>query len=196
MALLRFAEVLPDVPEANAARETVERALRHALTITHATDTNPFAYPRQHVRMPDSAGQDQYFIGHHNESGYWWQGENARLGSLASAALAAQAVLTHDPSLCAALQDYTLGCLNWIFGFNPFDMCMMQGHGRNNPRYEPGFRNAPGGVCNGITAGLDDENDIDFRHPAETVPIHSWRWTEQWIPHGAWLLHALARLQG
>jgi hypothetical protein len=68
----------------------------------------------------------------------------------------------------------------------------MQGHGHNNPRYEPGFWNAPGGVCNGITSGLEDEDDIDFRMPPETVPMHSWRWSEQWMPHGAWLFHALA----
>ena len=27
---------------------------------------------------------------------------------------------------------------------NPFDVCMLQGHGRNNPPYHPGFHNAPG----------------------------------------------------
>ena len=56
----------------------------------------------------------------------------------------------------------------------------------------PGFWNAPGGVCNGITSGLADEADIDFRKPEETEPMHSWRWTEQWIPHAAWLFCALA----
>ena len=70
---------------------------------------------------------------------------------------------------------------------------MLQGWGQNPPRYEPGFWNAPGGVCNGITSGLDDENDIDFRKPEETEPAHSWRWTEQWIPHAAWLFCALAQ---
>ncbi len=69
---------------------------------------------------------------------------------------------------------------------------MLQGWGHNPPRYEPGFWNAPGGVCNGITSGLADESDIDFRKPEETEPAHSWRWTEQWIPHAAWLFCALA----
>ena len=40
---------------------------------------------------------------------------------------------------------------------------MLQGHGRNNPPYQPGFHNAPGGVCNGVTSGFDDEADIAFR---------------------------------
>jgi hypothetical protein len=69
---------------------------------------------------------------------------------------------------------------------------MLQGWGHNPPRYEPGFWNAPGGVCNGITSGLADEQDIDFRKPEETEPMHSWRWTEQWIPHAAWLFAALS----
>ncbi len=65
---------------------------------------------------------------------------------------------------------------------------MMQGHGHNNPRYDLDKWNAPGGVCNGITAGELDEDDIDFKQAWETDPSQSWRWTEQWIPHGAWLL--------
>ena len=69
---------------------------------------------------------------------------------------------------------------------------MLQGHGRNNPPYEPGFHNAPGGVCNGITSGLDDEADIAFRPmPAASQREQSWRWGEQWMPHAAWLLLAL-----
>ena len=95
----------------------------------------------------------------------------------------------------ALMQRYAQGALDWIFGFNPFDACMMQGHGHNNPRYEPGHWNAPGGVCNGITSGLANEDDIDFKMPCETKPVHSWRWSEQWLPHGAWLFLALAHQQ-
>jgi hypothetical protein len=69
---------------------------------------------------------------------------------------------------------------------------MLQGHGRNNPPYHPGFHNAPGGVCNGITSGIEDEWDVAFRPmPWATDKEHSWRWGEQWMPHAAWLLHAL-----
>jgi hypothetical protein len=69
---------------------------------------------------------------------------------------------------------------------------MLQGWGHHPPRYEAGFWNAPGGVCNGVTSGLDDERDIDFRVPQDTDPSQSWRWTEQWMPHAAWLFCALA----
>ena len=82
--------------------------------------------------------------------------------------------------------------VSWILGRNPFDVCMLQGYGRNNPPYHPGFHNAPGGVCNGITSGFDDEGDIAFRPmPMAADKEHSWRWGEQWMPHGAWLLDAL-----
>ena len=57
--------------------------------------------------------------------------------------------------------------LDWILGLNPFDMCMLDGAGRNNPEYHEtgGNLNYRGGVCNGITGG-DDETDIAFMPPA------------------------------
>jgi len=195
IALIRFMEVVPDSGLVTSCRHALRLGLEHELDITFNHQPNPFNYPRQFVQMPGKPGRAQFFIPHENESGYWWQGENARIASLASAALSAIPYFADDPGFCATLLRYAHANLNWIFGFNPFDLCMMQGHGRNNPRYEKGFWNAPGGVCNGITSGLENEDDIDFRNPADSVPIHSWRWTEQWIPHGAWLFHALSKLQ-
>lgn len=64
------------------------------------------------------------------------------------------------------LQGFALNQLNWILGLNPYEAFMLQGSGHNNPAY--GFfgtfeyTNAPGGIVNGITSGLDNENDIDF----------------------------------
>ncbi|MBV8666215.1 MAG: glycoside hydrolase family 9 protein [Burkholderiaceae bacterium] len=193
IALQRFMEILPDSAVFDACRHGLRRGLQHDLGVTLYVDGNPFRYPRQVVHMPGRAGRTQFFVPHDNESGYWWQGENARLASIASAALGAARHFSDDAVFCAELGDYALGVFDWIFGCNPFDACMMQGYGRNNPRYEKGFWNAPGGVCNGITSGLENEDDIDFRMPSQSVPIHSWRWSEQWIPHGAWLFHALAQ---
>jgi hypothetical protein len=190
IALLRWLAVLPHDDGAHAVRQTLRLALQHELAITARGDGNPFGYPRQRVQMPGGAARVQFFVPHDNDSGYWWQGENARLASLAAAALAASQVLG-DP----ALRDYAQASLDWIFGFNPFDACMMQGQGHNPPRYETGYWNAPGGVCNGITSGLADEEDIDFKRPDETTPMQSWRWSEQWLPHGAWLFLALALAQ-
>jgi hypothetical protein len=85
--------------------------------------------------------------------------------------------------------------LNWILGLNPFDACMLDGSGRNNPEYlyfdSHAYSNCPGGICNGITAGMRDEEDIDF---LLTIPgeDHGWRWGEQWLPHASWYLLAVA----
>ncbi|MCF3650124.1 glycoside hydrolase family 9 protein [Synoicihabitans lomoniglobus] len=143
-------------------------------------DNNPFGYPPHWVQTPGRPGQPQWFYPHDNPSGYWWQGENAKLASLAAAA---------TELAPAASQRW----LDWIMGANPFDVCMMQGHGRNNPAYEDGSFNAPGGVCNGITSGLADEADIAFQPlPHNNDPAQRWRWGEQWLPHAAWLLYAWA----
>jgi len=198
LALLRHLQLQSDDA---VARQALQRGLAAELRLTQHTVANPFGYPRQQVVMPGQPAKTGFFMPHANESGYWWQGENARLASLAAAALAARPVLADheagtgraDGSIePASLTGYAQDALDWIFGRNPFDVCMVQGAGAHPPRYEPGCWNAPGGVCNGITAGLDDEEDIDFRAPHETTPMHSWRWTEQWLPHGAWLLLALA----
>jgi hypothetical protein len=190
IALMRYLELVPDA--ATGIRPALQRALQHLLSITQAGSGNPFAYPRQFVLTPDDAGTVRFFIPHQNPSGYWWQGENARLASLASAARLGAALFAEDADFAVALNGYAQAALDWIFGRNPFDACMMQGLGHNHPQYERGFWNAPGGVCNGITSGLDDEDDIDFKMPSETAMTQSWRWSEQWIPHGAWLFHALA----
>ena len=191
LALMRFLGCEPEAELVVQIRAALLRGLRFELAITQAAP-NPFGYPRQYVALPGREGATQFFVPHANESGYWWQGENARLGSLASAARAAQCLQLADAAFDAELAAYAQRALDWLFGANPFDACMLQGWGHNPPRYEPGFWNAPGGVCNGITSGLADERDIDFRSPHETDPSHSWRWTEQWIPHAAWLFCALA----
>ena len=191
LALMRFLECAPGPELAAQIRAALLAGLRFELAITQAV-ANPLGYPRQYVAMPGREAATQFFVPHANESGYWWQGENARLGALATAARAAQSLHLADAAFDAELAAYAQRALDWLFGANPFDTCMLQGWGHNPPRYEPGFWNAPGGVCNGITSGLADEADIDFRKPEETEPMHSWRWTEQWIPHAAWLFSALS----
>jgi len=191
LALMRWLDCDPGSALAAEVRAALLRALRFELAISRA-EPNPLGYPRQYVAMPGREAATQFFVPHANESGYWWQGENARLGSLATAARAARSLQLADAAFDADLADHAQNALDWLFGANPFDTCMLQGWGQNPPRYEPGFWNAPGGVCNGITSGLADEDDIDFRKPEETEPAHSWRWTEQWIPHAAWLFCALS----
>ena len=156
---------------------------------------NPFRHPRRLVRMPGRADSEQFFYPHDNPSGYWWQGENARLASWAAAFR--RFLTTVDRADDGArdtwsrMNSFADAQTGWILGLNPFDVCMMQGQGRNNPPYEWEHFNVPGGVANGITSGFTDEDDIAFRPPeAAGRGDHAWRWGEQLIPHAAWLLLA------
>ena len=193
IALCEYLALESDETRHQAARLIVERACQFEVSITDKV-ANPFGYPRQYVKAVDGEKRDAFFVAHNNETGYWWQGENARLGSLATMAILAQPYI-QDEALKTRLITLSHNCLDWILGLNPYHMCMLDGHGHNNPDYLPqlGFFNAKGGICNGITAGFDDEEDIAF-NPADQKDdmLQNWRWGEQWIPHGAWYLLATA----
>jgi hypothetical protein len=192
IALCEYLSLEDDSVLAEHINKIVEAACEFEITITNKV-ANPFGYPRQYVKGVDEAKRDAFFVAHNNESGYWWQGENARLGSLASMAYLAQPYIESYETR-QQLMHFAQNALNWIVGLNPYDMCMLDGHGRNNPDYLPqyGFFNAKGGVCNGITGGFEDEEDIAFNPPAQKDDmLQNWRWGEQWIPHGAWYLLAI-----
>jgi hypothetical protein len=191
IALLRYAKVEPEPERAGAALWAVRRSLEFELAIT-AEVANPFGYARQYVKPVDGPRRAAFFFPHRNESGYWWQGENARLASLAAAAHLARRSLPGEPGLDRRLATYAADQLNWILGCNPFDACLLHGFGRNNPEYEARYPNAFGGICNGITSGFANEEDIDFLPlPYAELGEHRWRWSEQWIPHAAWYLLAV-----
>ncbi|PFG55397.1 beta-glucosidase family 9 [Vibrio sp. ES.051] len=192
IALCEYLAIEDDSSFVESVTQVVTQACSFEVAITNKV-TNPFGYPRQYVKGVNEAKRDAFFVAHNNESGYWWQGENARLGSLATMAYIAQPYLTSD-SLKQQLSQLAQNAINWIVGLNPYDMCMLDGHGRNNSDYLPqyGFYNAKGGVCNGITGGFEDEEDIAFNPPAQKDDmLQNWRWGEQWIPHGAWYLLAV-----
>lgn len=193
LALVRYLDVETDPSHRAIAQTALERACQFELNLTQTAD-NPFAYPRQYVKPVDGVKQVRHFIPHHNETGYWWQGENARLGSLATFACHATRHI-QDDALNAALHTFSQRALNWILGLNPFDICMLDGHGHNNPDYLPhlGFFNAKGGICNGITAGMEDETQIAF-NPASYCDdmAQNWRWGEQWLPHASWFMLAIS----
>ncbi|EPF1082099.1 TPA: glycoside hydrolase family 9 protein [Vibrio parahaemolyticus] len=192
IALCEYLAIEDDSVQTESVKRIVNRACEFEIKISNKV-TNPFGYPRQYVKGVNESKRDAFFVAHNNESGYWWQGENARLGSLATMAYLAQphiASQERQQQLSVFAQD----ALNWIVGLNPYDMSMLDGHGRNNPDYLPqyGFFNAKGGVCNGITGGFEDEEDIAFNPPAQKDDmLQNWRWGEQWIPHGAWYLLAI-----
>jgi len=190
VVLCRYQQIESDANRKAMAGQAVTESLRFELALTKEV-ANPFGYARQYIKDPDGK-RGSFFMPHRNETGYWWSGENARLASLASAALLGRGCT--PPEMAAELKAYARNQVNWILGLNPYDLCMMQGKGRNNPGdYEEGAPNPPGGICNGITSGVEDERDIAFLPaPYGQRGDWSWRWSEQWIPHASWLILALA----
>ncbi|MDX6284198.1 MAG: hypothetical protein QOH03_5269 [Kribbellaceae bacterium] len=190
LALLRFAEVLPDAVEAGPARETALRAMLDVLKRT-AAGPNPFGYPRSVVQPLGGKPRESFFFPHANETGYWWQGENAAIASLSAAASACARLDGLNDGEGERLKTFADDQLAWITGRNPFDSSMLQGRGRNNADYSSDFPNLPGGIVNGVTSGWSDEDDLAFL-PEEAPEGDSWRWAEQWIPHTGWFLLAVA----
>jgi len=191
VALARYLQFENDASRKTAAEKAIQESLRFELAVTKEV-ANPFGLARQYVRDTGGSKRTAFFFPHRNETGYWWSGENSRLASLASAAMLGSRFA--PPEMATELKAYGRNQINWILGLNPFDMCMLQGKGRNNPvDYEAGAPNPAGGICNGITSGVDDEKEIAFMpRPYGGRGEWSWRWCEQWIPHSAWLILALA----
>lgn len=194
LALMEAYEHISSPELKGQVRKCVEAALRFELNIS-SEGFNPFGYAKQYVQDEDSQTRASFFYPHTNPSGYWWQGENARLGSLSATAYRAlQLFQDQDEELSLNLKYYAQRQLDWILGLNPFDICMLHGQGRNNPRYEAAYPPCAGGICNGITGGFEDELGIDFA-PQEGPALEGdqkWRWGEQWIPHAAWYLLAIS----
>jgi hypothetical protein len=195
VSLLDYAEIaLPE--ERQKALHTVERSLRFELAVT-AEVNNPFGYARQLVRTKDGRLRAAFFFPHDTEAAPWWQGENARLGSLAAAARLAAPYFPDQSQFQAELRNYAWNQLHWILGRNPFDTSMLMGSGHNNAAYmffnSYKYTSAPGAVLNGITSALDDEDGIAFNQGfAVTGKDEDWRWTEEWLPHASWYLYAVS----
>jgi hypothetical protein len=177
-------------------KTAVRKSMEFELTITHEVN-NPFGYSRELVQDTLGNRHSAFFFPHGSDASPWWQGENARLGSVATAARMAANLFKDDKTFHDQLSGFAIDQLNWILGLNPFDASMLQGTGHNNPAY--GFfgtfeyTNAPGGIVNGITSGFDNEDDIDFNIPYAVLGKDSdWRWAEQWLPHTAWYLLAVS----
>jgi hypothetical protein len=197
IALSRYLEKETDKDLRQHSLAVIRKALDYNLSVTGNTG-NPFGYARQSF-LQKGLVKDGFFIPHENETGWWWQGENARLGSLAAAALVGGRLVY--PMLGAwgvrgQLAEYAERQLSWILGCNPYSACFLYGFGKNNVPYMQsnfGHGSERGGISNGITGkeGNADGSGIDYKTSAEG---NEWRWTEQWIPHAAWFLQAVAAM--
>ncbi len=199
VSLLYYREIAsPEVQQ--KVRDTIKKSLAFQLAINQEVN-NPFDYARQLTQDKDGNRRTTFFFPHNTEVAPWWQGENARLSSLAAAARLAAKLFPDDPVFQKQLRAFAADQLNWILGLNPFDSSMMNGVGRNNPQYlffdSWEFTNAPGGISNGITAGFKNESDIDYNLTyKQTGADNDWRWQEQWLPHGAWYILAVSSHEG
>ena len=193
VALLYYAEIA-DQATREQVLATVKKSLEFEMGITSEVN-NPFGYSREYVQDKTGARRTSFFFPHNSDAAPWWQGENARLASVGTAARLAALAFPQEAEFRQKLETFATNQLNWILGLNPFDSCMMNGVGRNNPPYmyfdSWEFTNTPGGISNGITGGFRDEDDIDYLLTyRETGADNDWRWGEQWLPHAAWYLLA------
>jgi hypothetical protein len=191
VALLNFYPIADDTLQKEILT-ALKKSLQHEINVTREAP-NPFGYARQFVQHKSGERETVFFFPPDSGAAPWWQGENARLGSLASAARMAAPYFKDDPKFHDELEAFAWNQLNWILGSNPFDCCMLHGTGRNNLYYKVGnsyaYTPAPGGICNGITAGFTDPHNIDFA-PSDRND-DGWRWAEQWLPHATWFLYAV-----
>jgi GH18 family chitinase len=176
--------------------KAIRTSLEWEMSVTGEV-VNPFGYARQLVQTRTGQRDTRFFYPHDADTAPWWQGEDARLLSLAFAARLAARQFAGDPLFCSRLARYAQNQIDWVLGLNPFDASLLQGTGRNNPEYHffdsYEYTNAPGGIVNGITAAFSDADGIDFNVPhTVTGADHDWRWGEQWLPHATWYLLAVA----
>jgi hypothetical protein len=197
VALARYLDKETDPHLRADALATIKAALDYNLRVTSEVN-NPFGYARQSFLFRGQV-EDGFFIPHENESGWWWQGEDARLASLATAAIVGGRLVYPDRGpfgVKPALADYASDQIAWILGENPYDLCFMYHFGQRNVPYMTsnfGHGSGRGGISNGISGGEGhpDGSGIDFKLYEDG---NEWRWTEQWLPHDAWFLQAMAAM--
>lgn len=205
ISLSAYTDIEPEQARRQHALDVIGRALEHELDITDAV-ANPYGYARQRFQLTQdgkAAGEvlEGFFIPHRNETGYWWQGESARLASLSAAmVIGGRKLANHGTAgygLSARQAGYAQAQLDWTLGRNPYGMSMLYGFGAKNPPtvLESAGEMFVGGISNGITGavGSDTGAGISF---APGPDSEQWRWVEQWIPHTTWMLFAVMEMSG
>ncbi len=102
LSLLAYLGIAPD-PEKPIIKDAIQRSLLFELSLTSEV-TNPFGYARQLVQNKAGGKHTAFFFPHDTETAPWWQGENARLASLASIARLASPHFKSDKHLYNQLQ--------------------------------------------------------------------------------------------
>jgi hypothetical protein len=198
LSLLNYMDI--DQSKNSSIQNFINKSINWYKSISEEA-SNPFNYLKQYNRSYDDgqlgAFRKSFFIPHNNETGYWWQGENARLASMSTALLLSEKHINKSYKLGSdQTSTYSIGQLDWILGKNPFEICMMHGYGyQNYPDYPSGagLANIVGGICNGISADDNDEDNLAWK-PYSNDSWQNWRWVEQWLPHNAWYVLAVSSI--
>ena len=193
-SLTQYLKIEEDPSYIEKVKDTIKRSFDYQLKLNREV-SNPFNYARQPFKVYKDGALDKefhtgFFIPHANETGYWWQGESARLSSLSAAFNGATEFVNLEST---QVKHFTANQLDWTLGRNPFQMSMLNGYGQNNPVPYAGLGMVYGGISNGITGSkLSDEGrGIEFGPEPDW---QNWRWVEQWLPHSTWFLIATTEI--
>ena len=207
VALSHYLTIEKQSDKIAVSKQVIFKHLAYQLKLNNNV-ANPFNYARQPYKSYQSGElsstlQESFFIPHANETEYWWQGESARLSSLATAAVVGGRVLysgenTGDFGVGTELATFAQNQLDWTLGRNPYNLCMLNGFGVKNPVPYDGLSMVYGGISNGITAAKSNVNapfsqgrGIEFGPEPDW---QNWRWVEQWLPHSTWFLLATTEM--
>jgi len=195
VALSQYLSIEPEIEKVTQAKQIIAKHLQYQLALNSKV-SNPFNYARQPFKtykngVLDSEQQEGFFIPHANETDYWWQGESARLSSLAMAATVGSRVL--DDQMSSELIHFAQNQMDWTLGRNPYDLSMLNGFGVKNPIPYNGLSMVYGGISNGITGEKNSDSGLGIEFGPET-DWHNWRWVEQWLPHSTWFLLATTEM--
>lgn len=191
LALLKYSQIEPDKETEKHVLSVVKSAMIHLLSISKsAFGYASFTWKKD---AKEKKEENRFFFPHDTKAAPWWQGENARICSLAAIAFY-YANISDEKDMVDECLIFGQRQLDWIMGCNPFDSCMIEGYGKNNIRYffndQYDFMNSPGGICNGITSRTMDDCGIEFVTETSPECRDNWRWAEQWLPHAAWYMFA------
>jgi len=185
-ALATFALAFPDDPLAARIRPALDAWTAFAAS----TADNPFGLAKQSVGEPEFFFEPTSALGH-----------NFEIFGRAWAALLIYR-LTRDERAAR----YAADQLDWVFGKNPYGLCMFEGAGTVNPpryhhRYDsiPGHETGavPGAVPNGFVRSVraTDQPGFDLSRSRREKLRVSYRTSEPWLVHNMWHLLAMAELR-
>lgn len=213
IALMYFMEI--DNSKDSKIKATLQKSIDWYYKIS-VDINNPFNCARLYAKPYNTQTRSysdaltSFFIPKYNETGYWYQGENARLASMTTALLSAAKVLDSNYKFGSdKLTTLAMDQFNWVLGKNPYEVCMLYGFGTvNNPDYNPDYNSCNtgkeyrgsinGGICNGISSGARLVGWEEVEHlewaPADGESWTDWRYLEQWLPHEFWYTLAMSTI--